>query len=74
MVAATFFVELVVPFFIFAPRRLRFVAAVFIAVLQLQIFLTGNYNFFNLLAIVCAFSYWTMRYCAHICPRPSSPI
>lgn len=51
MVAATFFIELVVPFLIFAPRRLRFAAAGLIALLQLQIFLTGNYNFFNLLTM-----------------------
>lgn len=51
MVAATFFIELIVPFFIFAPRRLRFIAAALVALLQLQIFVTGNYNFFNLLCI-----------------------
>src|SRR5581483_9765074 len=51
MVAATFFVELIAPFFIVAPRRVRFVAAFLISVLQLQIFLTGNYNYFNLLTI-----------------------
>jgi Lipase maturation factor len=52
MVAATFFVELVVPFLIFAPRRLRFVAAALITLLNLQIFLTGNYNFFNLVTVI----------------------
>ncbi len=51
MVAVTFFIELVVPFLIFAPLRLRFIAAVLIALLQLQIFVTGNYNFFNLLVM-----------------------
>lgn len=51
MVAATFLIELVVPFFIFAPRRLRFIAAALITLLQVQIFVTGNYNFFNLLCI-----------------------
>lgn len=51
MVAATFFVELIVPFLIFAPRRLRFAAAGLIALLQVQIFVTGNYNFFNLLTL-----------------------
>lgn len=51
MVGATFFIELVVPFLIFAPRRLRFIAAGLIALLQVQIFLTGNYNFFNLLVM-----------------------
>lgn len=51
MTAATFFIELVVPFLIFAPRRLRFGAAAGIALLHLQIFITGNYNFFNLLSM-----------------------
>lgn len=51
MVAATFCIELVVPFLIFAPRRLRFIAAALFLVLHLQIFLTGNYNFFNLLTM-----------------------
>jgi len=51
MVAATFLIELVVPFFIFAPRRLRFAAGALMVLLQAQIFLTGNYNFFNLLVI-----------------------
>lgn len=51
MVAATFFIELAVPFLIFAPRRLRLIAAALIALLHLQIFVTGNYNFFNLLSI-----------------------
>lgn len=46
-----FFIELVVPFFIFAPRRFRFVAAGGIVFLQVLIALTGNYTFFNLLSI-----------------------
>jgi predicted DCC family thiol-disulfide oxidoreductase YuxK len=44
----TFFVELILPFFIFCPRRLRFFAAFGILVLQICILLTGNYNWFNL--------------------------
>ena len=44
----TFFVELVMPFFIFCPRRLRFFAASGILLLQICILLTGNYNWFNL--------------------------
>ncbi len=47
----TFFVELLVPFLIFAPRRLRRAAAFFFIALQLLILLTGNYTFFNWLAI-----------------------
>jgi len=45
---ALFFVELILPFFIFCPRRLRFVAAFGILLLQTCILLTGNYNWFNL--------------------------
>jgi len=46
--AATFFIELVLPFLIFCPRRLRFFAACGILLLQGCILLTGNYNWFNL--------------------------
>jgi predicted DCC family thiol-disulfide oxidoreductase YuxK len=45
---AMFFVELVLPFLIFSPRRLRFVAALGILLLQSCILATGNYNWFNL--------------------------
>jgi predicted DCC family thiol-disulfide oxidoreductase YuxK len=52
----TFFIELIVPFLIFAPRHLRFFAAASIVFLQVLIFLTGNYTFFNLLTIaLCLF-------------------
>ena len=47
-------VEIIVPFFIWAPRRPRLVAAGLIIFLQIIIALTGNYCFFNLLTIaVC---------------------
>ena len=42
------FIELVLPFFIFLPRRLRFIAAYGILCMQIGITVTGNYNFFNL--------------------------
>jgi hypothetical protein len=44
-------VEVIVPFFIWAPRRLRLMAAALMIFLQLAIAITGNYCFFNLLAI-----------------------
>ncbi len=51
-----FFVELIVPFFIFLGRTMRSVAFVCFVVLQMIILLTGNYCFFNLLTIVlCLF-------------------
>jgi len=49
--AATFVIELGLPFLIFGPRRLRFVSAFGILLLEVLIFLTGNYAFFNLLAM-----------------------
>jgi predicted DCC family thiol-disulfide oxidoreductase YuxK len=45
---ATFMVELVLPFCIFLPRRLRFAAAFGMLLLESLILLTGNYNWFNL--------------------------
>ena len=45
---AALFIELVLPFLFFCPRRLRFVAAAGTLLLQTAIFLTGNYNWFNL--------------------------
>src|SRR5207244_10598347 len=43
--------EVIVPFFIWAPRRPRLIAAGFLIFLQLPIAITGNYFFFNLLTI-----------------------
>ncbi len=51
-----FFVELIVPFFIFMGRSMRLVAFGCISLLELIIFLTGNYCFFNLLTITLTFS------------------
>ena len=46
-----FGIELLVPFLIFAPRRLRQFACGALVFLQVLIMLTGNYCFFNLLTI-----------------------
>ncbi|HEY9733528.1 MAG TPA: lipase maturation factor family protein [Drouetiella sp.] len=51
-VAIMFFIELVVPFFIFVPGKLRLSAAFLTALLQVLILLTGNYTFFNLLTLL----------------------
>jgi lipase maturation factor 1 len=54
--AATMFIELVIPFLFFAPRRWRFFGAGLALFLQALIFLTGNYTFFNLLTMsLCLF-------------------
>jgi predicted DCC family thiol-disulfide oxidoreductase YuxK len=54
--ALMFFIELVVPFFFFFPRNPRLVACGLTVLLMILILLTGNYTFFNLLAIaLCLF-------------------
>jgi predicted DCC family thiol-disulfide oxidoreductase YuxK len=52
----TLFIELFIPFLIFLPRRIRFIAGLSIIALQITIILSGNYNFFNLLTLAfCLF-------------------
>jgi len=54
--AFTLLVELAIPFLFFAFRPWRLVGACIALFLQALIFLTGNYTFFNLLAIsLCVF-------------------
>ncbi|NXD59689.1 LMF2 factor, partial [Corvus moneduloides] len=56
-VVATYVIEVAVPPLFFAPlRRLRLFAFYCQVLLQVLIILTGNYNFFNALTIVLAFS------------------
>jgi predicted DCC family thiol-disulfide oxidoreductase YuxK len=54
--ASALFIELVIPFLSFAPRRWRLCGAGLALFLQTLIFLTGNYTFFNLLTMsLCLF-------------------
>jgi hypothetical protein len=54
--AFTLFVELIVPFFFFLPRRWRMLGGGLTLLLQLLIVLTSNHNFFNLLTMgLCLF-------------------
>tara|TARA_B100000073_G_scaffold341683_1_gene343422 strand:+ start:4336 stop:6372 length:2037 start_codon:yes stop_codon:yes gene_type:complete len=48
----TYFCELVIPFFIFFPRKLRRLSGLFLIIFQLLIILSGNYGFFNILTII----------------------
>jgi lipase maturation factor 1 len=50
-VAFCLIVEIVGPFFIWAPRRFRHLAGLLLIALQIVIAATGNYCFFNLLTI-----------------------
>lgn len=51
MTAATLCIELASPFLLFCPRRARQVGVGLLILLQLMVILTGNYAFFNLLAL-----------------------
>jgi hypothetical protein len=54
--ATTLAIELIAPFMILGPRRLKIVAAAMFVGLQAVIALTGNFAFFNLLsAALCVF-------------------
>jgi predicted DCC family thiol-disulfide oxidoreductase YuxK len=50
-----FFVELLVPFLVFAPRRVKHIAFGLLVGLQVLIAASGNYAFFNLLAVALCF-------------------
>ncbi|MBV9762145.1 MAG: lipase maturation factor family protein [Acidobacteriaceae bacterium] len=56
--AATLMIELVCPFLLFAPGRIRHTAATLLIFLQILIILTGNYAFFNLLTLaICLWAF-----------------
>lgn len=58
MTFGMFVIEVVVPFFIIAPRRLRAVAGLLLVGFQLLLVATGNFAFFNLLALaLCLFCF-----------------
>src|SRR5262249_36979409 len=51
-----FYAELIAPCFVFAPRPVRLVGFVSLVLLQFLIAGSGNYGFFNLLAVVLRLS------------------
>jgi hypothetical protein len=55
-VAFMFYAELIAPFFMLGPRPVRLAGFASLVLLQLLIAATGNYGFFNLLAIVLCMS------------------
>lgn len=50
-VIVTFFIEMAIPFLIFGTDGMRVAAFWILVVLQVTIFLTGNYAFFNILSV-----------------------
>src|SRR5216117_683742 len=70
-VAFCLVVEIIVPFFIWAPRRPRLIAAGLMIFLQLVIAITGNYCFFNLLTIaLCLLLINDQSLCRKSAPLP----
>jgi hypothetical protein len=66
---AMLFIELVLPFLMFCPRRLRFAAAWGMLLLQGCILVTGNYNWFNLQTILICLTLFDDAAVRRILPR-----
>jgi hypothetical protein len=62
-------IEIVVPFLVFGPRRLRLTAGVVLILFQAGIAATGNYGFFNLLSAVLCISLFDDEMIRQIAPR-----
>jgi predicted DCC family thiol-disulfide oxidoreductase YuxK len=73
-VAFCLIVEIVAPFFIWAPRRRRHVAAGFLVVLQFAIAATGNYCFFNLLTLALCLLLFDDRFLRMEGRAPARPV
>lgn len=69
-----FFIELVLPFLIFSPRRLRFFAAFGILLLQSCILITGNYNWFNLQTMLLCLPLFDDAAIQTVLPRRFAPL
>ena len=68
-----FAIELVAPFFFFAPRRLRNGALLATAILQVLIALTGNYAFFNVLTLALCLLLVDDRTLGRAAGKPEGP-
>ncbi len=69
MTAAALGIELLIPFLIFFPRRIRMFGAWCLIGMQVLILLTGNYTFFNLLTIALALFLFDDRALARFVPE-----
>jgi hypothetical protein len=75
-VAFNHLVELIVPFFVIGPRRVRAVAGLFLIAFQVVLILSGNLSFLNWLTIVPAlacFDDQTLSLSPPACARGSAP-
>lgn len=67
--AGVFIMELAVPFLIFTPRRLRLTGCGLLVFFQILIAITGNFAFFNLLAISLCLLLLDDQALHHVFPR-----
>jgi len=67
--AAALGIELAIPFLVFFPRRWRITGACWLIGLEVLIAATGNYAFFNLLAIALCLFLFDDRVLAKLVPR-----
>jgi hypothetical protein len=72
-VAFNHFVELVVPFFAFGPRRARHVAGVLMIAFQVTLILSGNLAFLNWLTILPCIACFDDGFLGRITPRRWRP-
>src|SRR5512144_1954987 len=63
------FVELVVPWLVFAPRALRHWAGAFLVLFQVILILSGNLSFLNWLTLVIAIACFDDGFLARILPK-----
>ncbi len=67
------FVELVVPFFVFGPRRARWAAGLLIILFQVFLILSGNLSFLNWLTIAIALGCFDDEFFAHCRKKVRAP-
>ena len=72
--ASVFFAELILPLLMFGPRRLKQIAAFGTLLFQILILLTGNYTFFNLLAIALCLFLLDDRFLSRHRSRSTKPV
>lgn len=65
----TLLIELALVFLIFFPRKIRFFSGFSILFLQLIILLTGNYNFFNISAMILCLSLYDDAFIRRFVPQ-----
>jgi hypothetical protein len=61
--------ELIAPFFLVAPRKIRHVAGLVLAGLQFFLILSGNLSFLNWLTLVPIIACFDDRFLSHLVPR-----